>query len=138
MTLTSKQTELLETIKSFRASKGFCPSNADLAKTLGVSTVRIFQQIKCLEIAGAIKVMGKKSIQIDNEIPYTEKQFNVMQALIKNPNASQTEIARIIGIALPTLQQEHFSRLQAVGAIEIENGKVKVLDKPELSTGTPS
>lgn len=128
LTLTPKQTELLEAIKGFRKSKGYSPANSDLATILGVSAVRIFQQIKCLEIAGAIKVLGKKAIQVENEIPYTERQFEIMQAFVKNPAATQSEVARAIGIAPSTLQQEHLSRLQSLGAISIENGKVKVLD----------
>lgn len=129
LTLTPKQTELLDAIKDFRKSKGYSPANSDLAAIMKVSTVRIFQQIKCLELAGAIKVLGKKAIQIKDEIPYTERQLQVMKAFAKNPDATQSEVAKALDIAPSTLQQEHLSRLVSLGAIEMENGKVTVLDK---------
>lgn len=129
MKLTEKQSELLEAIKDFRKKKGHSPANSDLAKIMGVSTVRIFQQVKCLELAGEIKVTGKKAIQIADEIPYTERLYDVMKAYGKNPDATQSEIAKALGIAPSTLLQEHLPRLVSLGAIEMEGSKVKILDK---------
>lgn len=68
MLLTPKQTLILETIKAFRKEKGYNASGAELGRILGVSNVRIHQQVKILEMAQAVKVIGKKII-IGDEIP---------------------------------------------------------------------
>ena len=127
--LTEKQAELLEAIKSFRAKKGFCPSNADLAKSFGISAVRVYQQLKCLEIARAIKIVGKKAIQVADEIPYTERQYEVARMFAKHPGATQSEVAAKLKIAPATLNADLLPKLVAIGAVEVNDGAVKVLDK---------
>ena len=126
--LTERQTELLEAIKSFRAKKGFTPTYADLAKILGISGPRVYQQVQCLQIARAIKIVDKK-IQIGDEIPYTEKQLKVAKMFAKHPGASQSEIAVKLDITPETLNADYLPRLVALGAIEVNDGAVKVLDK---------
>lgn len=127
MTLTVKLTEnqqrMRDWIAAFIAEKGYSPTMPEIAAAFGISTVRVLEQIRCLERAGALRVVGRKLIQIADELPLTKVQRMIVN-LFRNPVASQRAAASLLGMTPPSLN-EHLKRLKEIGALEVgADGKI--------------
>ena len=55
MNYTPKQLQILKLIHEFHSEHGYAPTYADLAKTLGVSTITVFEHLEALEKKNAIR-----------------------------------------------------------------------------------
>lgn len=112
--LTPRLQQLFDFIKDFIETKGYSPTQPEIGAHFKLSKVVVHEYVHTIEKYGYLKIVGRKLIQIGNEIPLTETQFKVLQVLKVNPSPSAA--AKVLGVA-PASICEHINRLKAVGAL---------------------
>jgi Mn-dependent DtxR family transcriptional regulator len=121
--ISPRASEIFELIKALIAKNGYSPSYSELGKLTGISGPMVFRYIKELRKAKLVNVIGKR-LQVGDEISYSPKLREIMEIIAKNPDATLTELSRLLHVAPPTMF-EHLDKLKKLNALDNE---LKIID----------
>ncbi len=124
MAISDRANEVFSIIKAFLKKHGTTPTYAEIGKLMGISSPMVFRYVRELRRADKVEIVGKK-IQVGDEIPYSTKMREIMEIIAENPDISQADLARKLGVSAPTMFQ-HIENLKKLSALDKD---MKIIDK---------
>jgi SOS-response transcriptional repressor LexA len=82
MNYTPKQLEILRLIKKSQVERGYSPTYAELAKTMNVSPVSVFEHVAALEKKGAIRRRKYEARSLEITDSNFDPSFNYEESVI--------------------------------------------------------